>query len=78
MIAKKRGVTIDCQRESLRAANARGAQHGCNGPSRRRGNKPGTCKQRHKLSYVIFVVRGDGRVRKCRDPAAVRRNGQLR
>jgi hypothetical protein len=49
-------------RKSLCAADARGAQRGCDGPPRRRGNKPGTGEQRHQLRHVIFVLGRDGSV----------------
>ncbi len=59
LMRQEHGVAFNDLRKSLCAADARGAQRGCDGPPRRRGNKPGTGEQRHKLRHVIFVLEGD-------------------
>jgi hypothetical protein len=62
LMGQEHGVAFDDLRKSLCAADTRGAQRGCDGPPRRRGNKPGTGEQRHQLRHVIFVLRRDGSV----------------
>ena len=62
LMRERYGIMFQHLRKSLCAADARGAQRGCDGPPRRRGNKPGTGEQRHQLRHVIFVLRRDGSV----------------
>jgi hypothetical protein len=58
LVIKKQRVAIESKQQSFCAADARSAQHGCNGPSRRRGHKPRARKEHRKISYIILVIKG--------------------
>ncbi len=59
LVTQEIRVLLENLGESLRAADARGAQHGCNVPSRRRRRQTRARQQTYEVSNEDFVIEGN-------------------